>query len=290
MKTAFQNLMAISTIVIISSCTRIEINNLEITPDANTVPFTAEVEDACMTKTALESLESSKYALVWTSGDEISISDGISSAVYSTSSNGKSSATFVWKSGKLSNAPRYSAFYPSTITKDNMVLPAEQEYVEDNVMDYPMYAESSNRTLRFKNLCGIVRFDITDGDESADYSVAAIHLSCDGKGMSGKFTIDEDNAAVVSEESGVTLRCKTAQALGTSEKSFNIIVPAGKYNAFKTVIEFSDGSSRTYMADGAVTVKRSGIVCYTISVLASDMSGALELISIENGNVDFTER
>jgi len=294
MKTTFKSLMALIAILttsIVSSCTKSTSLDFDVELNAGTDPFTAEVESMCETKTALGTEESSNYKLVWTSGDKISINDGASSAVYSTSSNGASSAFFIWTSGTLNNnASTYTAFYPSTITKDNMILPAEQEYVENNIKEFPMYAKSSNRTLQFKNLCGIVRFDITDGDESTDYSVSAIHLSCSGKGLSGKFTVGEDNAAIVTGESGVSLKCKTAQALSATAKSFNIIVPAGNYENLKAVVDFSDGSSRTYQADGTAKVKRSGIVRYSVSVKASEFSGSLELIPIEEGDVEFSER
>ncbi len=290
MKKSFNTLMAIAAILtatITSSCTK----TLEVNIGTSYEPFTAEAETVCGTKTTLGALESSKYTLVWTSGDKISISDGTSDAVYTTSSNGTTSASFTWKSGTLSNAASsYTAFYPSTITRTNMTLPSEQEYVENNVKEFPMYAQSSNRTLQFKNLCGIVRFDITDGDEAADYSVSAIHLSCTGKGLSGQFTVGEDYAAVVSAESGVSLKCKTAQALSSTAKSFNIIVPVGNYESLKAVVDFSDGSSRTYQADGTAKVKRSSIVRYGVTVKASELSGSLELIPIEDGDVDFTER
>jgi len=294
MKNVSKIMMAIAAIVtatFISSCTEtinLEYKN-ELTIGAES--FDAEVESTSITRTSLGTLGPSGYSLVWTSGDKISVSDGTSTAVYSTSGNGTSSASFVWSSGKLGNsASEYTAFYPSAITADNMSLPAEQEYVEGDVKDFPMYAKSSDRTLQFKNLCGIVQFDITDNDEASDYSVSAIHLSCDGKGLSGPFTIGEDHAAVVSAESGVSLKCKTAQALGATAKSFNIVVPAGNYDNLKAVVDFSDGSSRTYQSGGTAKVKRSSIVRYAVSVKASELSGSLELIPVEDGDVDFSER
>ena len=61
--------------------------------------------------------------------------------------------------GKISNtATQYEAFYPSSITTQNMVLPATQNYVVGNIENFPMHAVSTNKNLEFKNLCSIIRF------------------------------------------------------------------------------------------------------------------------------------
>jgi hypothetical protein len=39
----------------------------------------------------------------------------------------------------------------------NITLPATQTYVENSIHEFPMYAESSNNTLNFKNLCGALK-------------------------------------------------------------------------------------------------------------------------------------
>lgn len=121
-------------------------------------------------------------------------------------------------------ASQYVAFYPSTIISSNMVLPATQNYVYQNIGNFPMCAVSTNKDLVFKNLCGIIRFSLKS-EEFDQIEVSSINLSADN-GMSGAFTVGNDNAAVLSGTDGVVLNCAEPEMLyTTSATDFNVIVP-----------------------------------------------------------------
>lgn len=254
--------------------------------------FTATTENEPSTRTSLSGYTNGDgcYSLYWSEGDAISISDGVSTAVYTTDDSYSSTAEFTKSEGSISNtASQYTAFYPSTITVSNMVLPATQNYVSDNVENFPMRAVSTNKNLAFKNLCGIIRFCLKS-EENGQLKVSSISLSAD-KGMSGTFIVGEDNAAVVTGTDGVVLTCAEAEQLyATSTTDFNIIVPHGEYNPLKVKICDADGNEVNLVSDGEISVKRSEITRITLTLAKSTFETSLETIPITDSDVDFTER
>lgn len=199
-------------------------------------------------------------------------------------------AEFSHKSGTVSgNAAEYTAFYPSKITVSNMVLPSTQNYVKNNVEYFPMYAKSDNKELAFKNLCGIIRLCIKAG-ENEEVNIASISLSSN-KGMSGAFTIGDDNEAVVDGADGVVLNCMEPCSLYTSVTTdFNVIVPQGNYNPLKIKIRNADGKEINFESEDAITVMRSEITRINLTIFKSSFNTSLETIPITDSDVEFTER
>lgn len=264
--------------------------NLEI--DNPSEVFTATTESEPSTRTSLSCYTNSDgcYSLYWSEGDAISISDGVSTAVYTTGDSYSSTAEFTKIEGSISNtASQYTAFYPSSITVSNMVLPTTQNYVNDNVENFPMRAVSTDKELAFKNLCGIIRFSLKS-EESGQVSISSISLSAD-KGMSGTFTVGDDNAAVVSGNDGVVLNCADAKTLyTTSTTDFNIVLPQGEYDPLKIKICDAEGKEINLVSEGAISVKRSEITRITLTLAKSTFDTSLETIPITDSDVDFTER
>ena len=279
----------IATMLLLASCEgTVEIDEV----DGSTEVFSATTESETLTRTSLSGYTNGDdcYSLYWDSGDAISICDGINTAVYTTNNSYTSSATFTCSEGKVSNtATQYEAFYPSSITTQNMVLPANQNYVVGNIENFPMHAVSTNKNLEFKNLCGIIRFCLKS-EVNGQLKVSSISLSAD-KGMSGSFSIGEDNAAIVSGTDGVMLNCTEAEQLyATSSTNFNIIVPQGVYNPLKVKICDAEGKEVNLVSEGAITIKRSEITRITLTLAKSTFETSLETIPITDSNVDFTER
>ena len=259
-------------------------------PSAEQV-FTAITEDGTTTRTSLSDYtnEDGCYSLNWSSGDAISIYDGANTAVYTTNDSASSTAEFTCSTGIISHTvSEYVAFYPSTITTSNMVLPAEQNYVKNNIANFPMRAVSGSKELAFKNLCGIIRFSLKS-EESGQVAVSSIALSAD-KGMSGAFTVN-NNAAVVTGTDGVVLKCTDPAPLYmTISTDFNIAVPQGEYNPLQVKICDSNGMEINLVSEGAVKVKRSEITRITLTLAKSSFDTSLETIPITDSDVDFTER
>lgn len=280
----------IASMLLLTSCMEsyVEIHH-ELTTDGQT--FTAVIEEHS-TRTSLSSYtdDNGCYSLTWNAGDAISITDGLSTAVFTTDEEYTSAAEFTRTSGTICNtANEYEAFYPSTITSTNMILPAEQNYVDNNISNFPMRAVSNNKNLAFKNLCGIIRFSLKS-EEIGQIAVSSIALSAD-KGMSGEFTVDESNAAVVTGTSGVVLNCAEPEMLYTTiDTDFNIAVPEGEYTPLQVKICDSEGKEINLVSESAIKVKRSEITRITLTLAKSSFDTSLETIPITDADVDFTER
>lgn len=277
--------------ILLASCE--ETVEIEVSYDADEAlsVFSATTE-VPLTRTSLSVYTDGDdcYSLKWTSGDAISITDGVSTAVYTTSDNYTSTAEFVCSEGKISNtASQYVAFYPAAITATNMVLPSAQNYVEENIENFPMRAVSCNKDLAFKNLCGVIRFCLKS-EEVGQIEISSISLSAD-KGMSGSFTVGGDGAAVVAGTDGVVLSCAEPEMLyATSATDFNIVVPQGDYNPLKVKICDADGKEVNLISEGAISVKRSQITRISLTLAKSTFDTTLERIPITDSDVDFTER
>ena len=250
----------------------------ETRPGTEPVVFTATTESAA-TKTAL-SKNGDEYDVVWQEGDAITIRDGSSrQGVYSTTST-TSHGVFTLSSGYEVMTPPYQAWYPSTIYNNgSLKLPDTQTYTEGNISRSPMYAESSTASLSFKNLCGIIRLDISTNQ--SNMQVEKIVLTAD-QGMSGFYTLSGD-AAVVSGTAGVTLQCSPKVPIGSEPTSFYVSVPEGNYTNFKIKVITYSGHRQTKIANKTIKVTRSKITPITLSF--NDLSReAIDLSPNETAN------
>ncbi len=244
-------------------------------PDSGTSAakhFTATTESPA-TKTELSGNDTDGYVVNWQSDDKIKIVDAASTpnvGVYSTTSTAVK-ADFTFVSGAEATTAPYKAYYPETLYNNGtLTLPATQTYVAGNIGQSPMYAESNDESLKFKNLCGIVRLNITTNDSNR--KVRKIVLSAN-QGMSGTFTIS-DNAAVIPSgtTAGVTLDCGTAgTAIGTSATAFYLAVPAASYSNLKITVVTTDGGKQTRTANKAIVVERSAMTDISLSFNGLEM-------------------
>lgn len=285
-----------AAVALLASCTStIEVyeQNLESGAQATTPStFTASIETGAATKTSLKETEEG-YALNWSYGDQIKVYSGNTAVLFETTNGYTTQATFSSVDNAfLPIADKYVAFYPATLDRDNLVLPAKQTWVKNSVSGFPMYAESSTRSLAFRNLCGILRFRLNLKETGSSFAVSSITVSSEGKGMSGAFSIVNDAAVVSSTNTDVTLECETAVSLySSSATDFNIYVPAGVYNPLKVKIVASDGVERNYESDGAVTVNRSGMTSVKLAIdTTSGSDGSTENIPVTDVDVNFSER
>lgn len=288
--------LGIAAMALFSSCedlfeekkTVIDISEIE-----SDMTFSAVTESTDSTRSSLSDKTNSAgyYSLYWTRGDAISISsDGMSTAIFTTEDEGTPFAEFTRKEGRIGSGATYMAFYPSSITPSHMVLPAEQKYVANNIKDFPMYAESKTKELKFKNLCGIIRLSLKS-EETGSIEVSSISLSADNAGMSGSFIIGEDDYAIVDGSDGVVLTCEKAIPLHESlETDFNIVVPQGDYNPLRVKISDAAGKEMNLVSEDRVHVERSGITKIALTLGASSFDSSLEMIPITESDVEFTER
>jgi hypothetical protein len=154
-----------------------------------------------------------------------------------------------------------------------------------------MYAESETANLSFKNICGIIKLNISTMQTGK--KVRKIVLSAD-QGMSGEISnalaLATDLAAVVSGTAGVTLDCGTEGVeIGTTAIPFYIAVPAANYENLAITVETTEGLQQTKKLKTGenVTVARSTITDISLTfndfALYYDMASSNDEITIPSG-------
>ncbi len=242
--------------------------------------FTATTESAS-TKTALSGNDSEGYVVNWQSGDRIAIK-GTAVGVFETSST-SATGDFTLVSGSDPGNPRYQAYYPSTLLGSNGIstsLPATQQYTAGNIVESPMYATSSTTNLEFKNICGIIRLNLSS--TQSDITVSKIILTA-SQGMSGYFSVNNDAAVISSGTAGVALECGSGVVIGSEPTPFYMSVPPGDYTNLRIKVVTTDGARQSKVANKTVSVSRSKITPITLSF--NDISSdAIDLSASETAN------
>ena len=145
----------------------------------------------------------------------------------------------------MSTTGSYKAIYPASIAQgsNTIELPQIQNSTDGSLTEYPMYAESSNKSLQFYNLCSVLKLNL----KKSNQSVSKIQIVTD-KLTTGTFTINynsgnptleptnsyEDHTAVT------TLQLGTPQPI-SSEKSFYIYMPAFDYSYMQIKVYNAQG-------------------------------------------------
>lgn len=239
-------------------------------PEDNIVVFTATT-DAPITKTELSDNGDDTYTVVWKAGDAINV-NGYNltlqtseqpSGYGSGETRGNFSGAITPSAGGTS--PKYKAYYPASIFGTPGSLPVEQAYATDNIVAFPMYAESDTPSLSFHNLCGIIRI----GLKGCTRSVASIALSdadATPKPLSGPFIVSDNTAVITSGTNGTSLVCATPVSLSDDEFTyFHISVPAATYGKLRISITDSEGNVWALSAKNSITVERSMITPINLS-------------------------
>ena len=214
------------------------------------------------TKTVLEDgdSETEYHYVLWTPGDAIGVTSAASFNRYEyLGTENTASAEF---SGDPIQGELFYAVYPysgdavmsgSVLTLE---LPSVQEYAEASFApsSSPMVAKSGSTDLEFKNLCGLLKLNLT-----GTATVRSVVFRSSGRGVSGQATVDMDYESVpelvMSDGAGtsVTLDCGEGVALsGTVPVPFYIVLPAGTYDEFSIEVITADGKVMTKSNSGLV--------------------------------------
>ena len=189
------------------------------------------------------------YHVNWQMGDQIMVTDGVLMATYKAGEGGSPASYFSFVKGDTLTAGPYTAYYPADVQKG---IAGVQEYGNVTV---PMMAQSADENLSFKNLGSLLKLNVKTGESGV--AVKYLIISAD-EPMAGAFTV-VDNAAVVTEGTGVTISCGEGVAIGTTEVPFFAAVAPGTYNNLTVKMVAADGRSQTLKikAGNAVTAVRS---------------------------------
>ncbi len=174
------------------------------------------------------------YKVLWNKGDRIAVSSASATAYYTADSGGSTTSTFSLAEGAAPTGGSYTAWYPASLAEG--FLPQIQQYRADGTVENPMCADSGTLDFNFRNLCGVIRLDVTSAQEGI--KIDRIVLSAD-QGLSGAFYRNGDEA-VVTDSDGVRLDCGGV-ALGSKPVSFYISVPANVYTGLAIMLYTADG-------------------------------------------------
>lgn len=239
-------LLVLSALFTLNSCNKEEVSN--------GTQFRASMEN-CTSQNSKTTLSST--ALNWQSDDRIAVYGTDGCGIYSaTPQTPATTAIFDNVSGETGD-PTFRAFYPTTLTTDgvNITLPATQTYVENSIHEFPMYAESSDNTLSFKNLCGALKLHLT-----ANVNISTIAVTAANE-INGTFSVNHNagnpQLTHVSGGSNTTiLSCATAQSIASS-KDFFIYLPEGDYTSLQIELNTDDGRYCVKTANATISVTRS---------------------------------
>ena len=204
-------------------------------------------------------------ALNWVSGDQIAIYGTAGAGVYSaTPLTPATVAVFDNVSGETGNGP-FRAFYPSTLTTDgvNITLPTTQTYVEGSIHKFPMYAESNDNQLAFKNLCGVLKLHLT----KAGVNISSITVTAATE-INGTWSVDYNGgdpelAYSANGTNATTLTCATPQSIAEGE-DFYIYLPEGSYSGLRIDMNTDDDRYCVKTANTTISVSRSQYTLITL--------------------------
>ena len=239
MKKTILSIAVIAAAFVAASCQK---ENLQenTAPEGNASVFTATIENGASTKTTVERVTSSSvaYKTKWEDTDKISI-NGVTYTATPDDTD-KTKATFNKTSGVDPTAP-FHAYFPASMYSDSKAaLPETYDY-EDGKYNMPMYAESDNTTLSFKNLCAVLAIKVTSDDIT---TLKAIKVASDKK-MNGTFTVSDNKAVVGTDGTNVlVLESSTALTLNADGTTFYIAIPAQNY-MYLNIYLSSDGETYT---------------------------------------------
>ena len=244
---------------LLAGCNKDE--NIQGLTDISTTTFQAFTESGG-TKTFLENggSETESHSVLWVPGDAIGIASASDFSRYEYKGDGQTD--FAEFEGDPVHGDYFYAVYPysekAALSGDmlSLELPSVQEYTPLSFAPgvFPMVARSESTVLEFKNLCGLLKINLT-GTET----ISSITFRSSGQGVSGPATVSMDYESVpelvMSGGAGmsVTLDCGEGVALnGTVPVPFYIVLPAGTYDDFSIVVTSTDG--------GVMTKSNSGLV------------------------------
>ena len=242
------SLLALSSLFTVTSCQKETVGN--------GTQFRATME-GCTSKDGKTALNGT--ALNWVAGDEIAVYGTAGRGIYTaTPQTPATVALFDNVSGETGNAP-FRAYYPTTLTTDgvHVTLPAVQTTADGSLTEFPMYAQSDDNTLAFRNLCGALKLHLT----KAGVSVSSIEVSTNTP-INGQYTLRYTGVPVIDYESNGTnstvLECENPQPIANG-KDFYIYLPHGNSTEMAFTITASDGSvcTKHSKANVAIYITRS---------------------------------
>ena len=195
----------------------------EITPengDKTITYFTADSENAYECKATVNT---STGAVQWEDGDNILVSNGSTSAVYTYNAE---TSRFESEEG-LPATGSYSAWYPAEDVESVegssavMTLPNSHIYDAQMIRKAPMSAVSNSNNLNFKNLCAILKIQVNGA-----HKLSSVVFTSAEKGVSGNANVSNNTLTMASDEAKtLTLTADGVQMTDNSACSLHNSIP-----------------------------------------------------------------
>ena len=241
------------------------VTGFALTPGKSSAPIPA--------KTIQCSVEEAPVTHLWRKGDQILISDKKHRPVYEATKSGRS-VSFRWDkkntSSLITDGVGYFAYYPTTII---FKLPAVQEYAEGGPSLVPMmahflntYSETFNPKFLFKNVCGVIRLNLTTNQPGVVIQSVVFHSE---QPLCGRYRVNQDLKLRFTDPQDLTLSCPEVP-VGENPTSFYVSVPPQDYETLTLTIHTADGRTATWsLPQGQpLTVLRAEIA--TLDVVCND--------------------
>lgn len=228
------------------------------------------------TRTTMGDNENGSYKVLWSEGDEIALSSGGKSYLYSAIEGGSSSASFKpsgnavtdFTQGAIAGYPAESMILPDPGTDDFAIftIPSTQAYVENSFADgtMPMISDVSyGSRFSFRNIAAVLKFVIS-GPEQVKITSLAVTTDL---GISGDccYDIATDSYAsdpILSSSSRTTVDCGQGVTVGPEGTAFHVVVPHQKYTSMSITATSTDGKQHVFKLKSGkeLNVKRNSVL------------------------------
>ena len=199
-------------------------------------------------RTSLGEKVGDSYPVYWSEGDVLSLNGVASNPLEGVEPNA-TVATFTWDGTFV--AP-YCLAYPAS-AEGTVTFAASQSYADgtfaQNAVPMVAYSAESVNELQLEYLAGVLQFKVSN---SANLKSVIIE-TVDGAPLAGTFDYDFVNKTL-KPQAGATssVEYSFGEALTAGTNTFNVAVPAGKYDAVKVIFIEDNGNAMesTLTADG----------------------------------------
>ncbi|MDO4819162.1 MAG: hypothetical protein Q3994_02140 [Prevotella sp.] len=228
----------------------------------------------------------------WQAGDVIRLVQMVGGepvvADYVAQSGGSNVSLFKLADGQTAVDPAQStAYYPASlydIAQKSAVLPENQTFaVVDGKPVFenaPMFAEGNDVNLLFKNICSVLKVNVTVKDTTGTMTakIRSIRISSE-KAMSGRITITDNKAMTVETEPlPVYLNCGDTVVDGVNGVDFYVAVPVNaECNRLAITVTNNNNYRYTRRAKEGIVMERNNI--YPVSLVA-DFTPSTEVVDL----------
>jgi len=289
-------LSALLVLATLAGCAKEMVENPGAAPAAlGTQTFTATVETP-VPAASTKSFDGTIKAFQFKVDDEIAISDGTTTSVFTATEVADGNVTFTIKADETPLATEgvtYKAYYPASIApgksgvegQTGMYMMQQQitgngETPEGKKINYapslyeanPMYAEATTTELYFTNLCGLIQLNVSQPEGASDIAISQIIMESYAGNLFGPCSVS-DGKMVFTEDAGYTrIAAKNTNAKWLSANSvYYIAVPEGDYSDVEFMVVTNTRLYQHYRMKASSTLSIQRNKVYTLNLVVDDL-------------------